>query len=239
MVSEPAKGADAAGPRFAVSFSGGKDSTLALDRALRAGYRVTRLVTLYDSASERVRFHGVPIGVMRAQAAALGLPLALYATTPETFEAVFLAALVELRAADYAGLIFGNLHLADVRAWYEERVRAAGLEHVEMLWGEAPEDVAREVVAHGYSAILTCVELARTDAAWLGQPLSEGLIAQFARRGIDVAGERGEYHTFVRDGPLFRAPLAVRLGAMHEASGFRQIEVVLEHSNADDERVEN
>lgn len=222
------------GERYAVCFSGGKDSMLALDRARRAGLQVARLVTLYDGASERVRFHAVPVGVMRAQAEALGISLSVYPTTPATFEATFLAALAELHADGITGMIFGNIHLADVRAWYEERVRAAGLEHVEPLWGEAPGRLAREVLARGYTAVLTCIEEAKAEPAWLGQPLSEELIAECERRGIDPCGEYGEYHTLVTNGPLFRTPLSVRLGDVHiegDGSGqgrFRQLDVQLQ-----------
>jgi diphthine-ammonia ligase len=218
-------------PEYAVCFSGGKDSMLALDRARRAGLRLVRLVTLYDEASARVRFHGVPVGVMRAQAQALALPLSVYPTTPATFEAVFLAALDALRADGIGGVIFGNIHLADVRAWYEDRVRAAGLEHVEPLWGEAPGRLVREVLSRGYTAVLTCIEEAKAEPTWLGQALSEELIAAFERRGIDPCGEYGEYHTLVTDGPLFRIPLSVRFGDVHVAGdnqgqgGFRQLDV--------------
>src|SRR5258708_16406927 len=106
--------------------SGGKDSMRALDRAVRAGAVQPTRLTLYDAASQRVRFHGVPLAVMRAQADALGLPARHYPTTPATFEAVFLAALAALRDDRVSRVIFRDIHLADVRAWYEERVRAAG-----------------------------------------------------------------------------------------------------------------
>jgi uncharacterized protein (TIGR00290 family) len=184
-------------------------------------------VTLYDAATDRIRFHGVPLTVMRAQAAALGLPIDLFATTPTTFEDVFIAALADLSARGIEGLIFGNIHLADVRGWYEERVRAAGLEHVEPLWGEDPTSLAREGLARGYHAIITCIEEARADPRWLGQPLTDALIEEFALRGIDPCGERGEYHTLVTDGPLFQAPLAVNLGAIHSEAGFRQLDTCL------------
>lgn len=211
----------------ALMCSGGKDSLLALDRALRAGYDVRRLVTLYDGPSGRVRFHGVPVAVLRAQAAALGIEGRLHATTAETFEAVFLRALDELRVEGFGTVVFGNIHLADVRAWYEERVRAAGLAHVEPIWGEEPGRLVREVVARGYRALLTCVEEARADVAWLGRTLSEELIGTFERRGIDVCGERGEYHTLVTDGPLFARPLTVRTGETRAEAGFRMLDVRL------------
>src|SRR5258708_1833843 len=143
--------------RFAVMFSGGKDSMLALDRAVRAGAAEPTLLTLYDAASQRVRFHGVPLAVMRAQAEALGLPARHVPTTPAIFEAVFLAALGALRDDGVSGVIFGDIHLADVRAWYEERVRAAGLAHVEPLWGEAPSAPGRETAARWRRPLINCV----------------------------------------------------------------------------------
>ena len=224
-------------PSYAVCFSGGKDSMLALDRARRSGLHVERLVTLYDEASERVRFHAVPIAVMRAQAKVLGIPMSLHPTTPETFESVFLAALAELRDDGIAGMIFGNIHLADVRAWYEERVLGADLEHRELLWGEPPALLVREVLARGYTAVLTCIEEPKADPSWLGQPLTAELVADFERHGIDPCGEYGEYHTLVTNGPLFSAPLAVRFGNVHvsgdgEGSGrFRQLDVQLQNQD--------
>jgi uncharacterized protein (TIGR00290 family) len=212
-------------PEHAVFFSGGKDSMLALDRAARQGLRVTRLVTLYNAASGRVRFHGVPVPVMRAQAHALGLPTTLAATTPTTFEAVFLETLTTLRAQGIGALIFGDIHLADVRAWYEDRVRAAGLDHVEPLWGEDPLTLARESVDRGYRAVLTCLEAARTRPEWLGQPLTHTLLDAFVTAGIDPCGERGEYHTLVTDGPRFAHPLPIRLGEIVSRDGFTQIDV--------------
>jgi len=211
----------------AVFFSGGKDSMLALDRAVRQGVRVTRLVTLYDGPSGRVRFHGVPVDVMRAQAAAVGLPATLAATTPATFESVFLDTLTALRGQGIGALIFGDIHLADVRAWYEDRVRAAGLDHIEPLWGEDPLALARESVDRGYRAVLTCLEESRTRPEWLGQPLTHDLLAAFVAAGIDPCGERGEYHTLVTDGPLFTRPLALRLGATVSRNGFTQLDLQL------------
>lgn len=213
---------------YALFFSGGKDSMLALDRSIRRGRNVASLVTLYDDASQRVRFHGVPIDLMRAQAEALGIPIALYATTPSTFEQVYLATLADLRSNGIHGLIFGNIHLTDVRAWYEERVRAAGLDHLEPLWGEAPATLAAEVVERGYEAIVTCTEDKTADQRWLGQRLDAPLLSAFAAAGIDICGEHGEYHTFVVDGPLFRHRLNVSLGAVHVESGFHQIDVQLD-----------
>jgi len=212
--------------QYALSFSGGKDSMLALDRAIRAGLPVRYLVTMFDEASQRVRFHGVPIELIQAQADAPGIPLLRYPTRPENFEAIFLSSLRDLRERSVTGIIFGNIHLADVRAWYEERTVAAGLKHVEPLWGEAPGKLVREFIERGYSAVLTCIELARAREEWLGAPLSIPLVEDFERVGIDPCGERGEYHTFVSAGPLFAAPIPVRLGEIVTQNGFRLVDIV-------------
>lgn len=214
--------------RCALSFSGGKDSTLALDRALRQGLQVEVLVTLYDEASQRVRFHGVPITLIQEQAHALGIPLLAYPTVPETFEAVFFQALRDLRQQGMTTLLFGNIHLTDVRAWYEERTQAAGLLHREPLWGEPPGKLVREFLVRGYAAVLTCIEEAHADPNWLGSPLTEELIQAFEQAGIDPCGERGEYHTFVHAGPLFSSPLAFRLGGRISLSGFQLIDLQLQ-----------
>jgi uncharacterized protein (TIGR00290 family) len=213
---------------YALSFSGGKDSILALDRAVRTGLRVEYLVTLFDEESRRVRFHGVPIALIQAQADALDIALLPYPTRPETFESVFLQSLADLRQRGVTGIIFGNIHLADVRAWYEERTTAAGLSHVEPLWGDAPADLVRECLARGYQATLTCIELARAKPTWLGATLTEQLVQDFERSGIDPCGERGEYHTFVSNGPLFAHPLATRTGAVMTMPGFQLIDMLLE-----------
>ena len=209
----------------AVIFSGGKDSMLALDRATRQGYSNLRLVTLYDGPSGRVRFHGVPVDVMRAQAEALGLPMRLVPTSVGAFESAFLATLGDLEAEGVRGVIFGNIHLADVRAWYEERVRGAGMAHIEPLWGDDPSALVRESLARGYRSLLTCVDTTRADPAWLGQTLSDELVAAFERAGIDACGERGEYHTLVTNGPLFRRPLAIQTGQVHIEGPFHQLDV--------------
>jgi uncharacterized protein (TIGR00290 family) len=212
----------------ALSFSGGKDSTLALDRAIRRGWPVRYLLNLYDAASHRVRFHGVRQELIQAQADALGFPLLSYPTQPDTFEQVFLGALDDLRQRGVDAIIFGDIHLADVRAWYEERTTARGLLHLEPLWGEPVGLLAREVVQRGYHAVLTSVELARARESWLGQPLSEALITEFESAGIDTCGERGEYHTFVSSGPLFRRPIPIRLGERVSMPGYALIEITPE-----------
>jgi len=194
--------------KYALFWSGGKDSLLALDRAKRAGLDVTHLVNIYEGNSGRVRFHGVRRGFICTQADALRLALIQKHTHPANFEQALSEALVDLSAAGIGGIVFGNIHLADIRAWYEERTVGAGFEHVEPLWGDPPEVLIREFVERGHRARVVSVNLGCGRAEWLGRDFDAALIADLeAAAPADVCGERGEYHSYAYGGPLFRAPL--------------------------------
>src|SRR5438552_14944667 len=127
-------------------WSGGKDSALALLRARARGLDVTRLLNFYDPATDRVRFHATRSDVIKAQAAAIGIEIHALGVPWDRYEAAFCTLLSTLKAEAFAGVVFGDIHLADVRAWYEERVRAAGLDHVEPIWGEPPAALLAEFV---------------------------------------------------------------------------------------------
>ena len=207
-------------------WSGGKDGAFAVWRGRGRGLDVKLLLNFYDAPSRRVRFHATRAEVIAAQAAATRIPLRQIATTWEDFEGAFRGALANLKAEGFDGVIFGDVHLADVRAWYEERVRAAGLEHVEPIWGEPPADVLRENVVTGMRAVVTCVELAKLDESWLGRVIDDSFIDAIAETGVDPCGENGEYHSFAFAGPLFRVPLVWERGAPRVDGLFAQIDVV-------------
>ncbi|HLH68007.1 MAG TPA: hypothetical protein VKY90_03010 [Candidatus Dormibacteraeota bacterium] len=213
---------------YALLWSGGKDSALALDRARRAGMEVGCLLTLYDAATDRVRFHGTQVSMLRAQAEAVGVELRAVPTSWEEMDGRLRAELVGLREMGFAGVVLGDIHLADVRAWYEERVRGAGLEHVEPLWGEPPAALLAEFVETGGRAVVTCVELARLDEAWLGRIIDPDFARDIAGQAVDPCGERGEYHSFAFAGPAFRAPVPWRPGPRRSDGRFVQLDLLPE-----------
>lgn len=212
----------------ALGWSGGKDSALALHRLRAQGRPVRWLVNLFEASSGRVRFHGVRAEVVRAQAAALGVELVQRPVSADGFESAFRAVLEELAALGCGAVAFGNVHLQDVRAWYEARVRAAGLEHLEPLWGRPPLDVVGEFVALGYRAVVTSVDLSRGRPEWVGAALDGEFARSVEAAGCDPCGEYGEYHTFVYDGPAFRRPVAFRLGERMERDGHLFVDLVPE-----------
>src|SRR5260221_11454117 len=146
-------------------WSGGKDSALALIRAGAGGLEVTRFVTFFDPATARVRFHATGSDVIRAQADAIGMEISQLGIPWDGYEPSFRETLASLKAEGFAGVVFGDIHLADVRSWYEDRVRAAGLAHVEPIWGEPPAALVAEFVASGSRAGLTCVEKVKLGQA--------------------------------------------------------------------------
>ena len=119
-------------------WSGGKDSALALHRATAAGIQVKRLINFYDSATGRVRFHATRTEMIQAPADVAGIELHAIGTTWSEMESRLVVELAALRVDGFAGVVFGDIHLADVRDWYETKVTAAGLEHIEPLWHEDP-----------------------------------------------------------------------------------------------------
>lgn len=216
--------------RCAIAWSGGKDSTLALHRARMQGFGVTHLFTVCDGATDRVPYHGLRAEVLRAQASSLGVEPLIAPTLPERdFEETFDLVLGELQELGVEAVVFGNIHLEDVRAWYEERVGARGFEHVEPLWGGEPERLLREFVQLGYRArIVSVQEDSGADPGWLGRDFDADLLEEiFSRSSVDACGEQGEFHSFCWDGPLFHEPVAVEVGEELTIEGHRVLDLTL------------
>lgn len=208
-------------------WSGGKDSAMALDRARRKGLEVTLLLSFYDSATARVRFHGTPIELLQAQAAAIGIGWRGIASTWAEMDARFQHELSLVRAEGFTGVVLGDIHLADVRAWYEERVATAGLQHVEPLWGESPTHLLREFVLGGGRAVVTFVDLAKLDESWLGRAIDPTFAAEIENAGVDACGENGEYHSFAFDGPVFNRAVDWAAGERHVDSNVAQLDLMV------------
>jgi uncharacterized protein (TIGR00290 family) len=211
--------------RYALMWSGGKDSALALDRASRAGIEIARLISFYDSVTRRVRFHSTRVEMLEAQAAALGIGLRAIPTSWPEMDANLRLELASLREEGFTGVVFGDIHLADVRAWYEDRVTGAGLEHVEPIWGESPDLLLGEFISSGGRAVITCVDLAKLDEGWLGRVIDELFASDIGRAGVDACGENGEYHSFAFAGPVFKKPVAWKAGERRLDSGFAQLDL--------------
>jgi uncharacterized protein (TIGR00290 family) len=202
--------------RAAMFWSGGKDSALALDRVRRAGdYDVTALITTINPEFGRVSMHGVRAELVEAQAQAAGLPLERMnvgsAGANDAYVECLRAVLAGQKEGGVEAVIFGDIFLADLRAWREGFLAECGLQGVFPLWGEDTAGLAREVVARGFKAVVCCADDACLDGSAVGRSLDAAFFAGLPS-GVDPCGENGEYHSFVHDGPVFRHPVAYAVG---------------------------
>ena len=212
--------------RYALMWSGGKDSALALQRATGAGMQVARLINIHDAATHRVRFHATRVEMIQAQAQAAGIELRAIACSWPDLEARLAAEFAALRSEGFAGVVFGDIHLADVRAWFEARVKAAGLEHIEPIWGEEPLHLVGEFVHAGGRAVITCVDSSRLDSSWLGRIIDKVFVEEIASTQADPCGENGEYHSFAFQGPVFAHRVSWKLGETRSEAGFSQLDLL-------------
>jgi uncharacterized protein (TIGR00290 family) len=210
-----------------LSWSGGKDSALALwairAQGADAAARVEALVTTVTDGYERVSMHGVRRELVRAQAEAIGLPLIEARIPPaasnERYEQVMRETLAPFRAKGITRVVFGDLHLEDVRAYRERLLASLDMTPLFPLWGTDTARLARRFVALGFRAVLVCVDPRQVPAGLCGRELDEALLRELPE-GADPCGERGEFHTFVYDGPIFGQPIPVHRGQVVEREGF-------------------
>jgi uncharacterized protein (TIGR00290 family) len=178
---------------------------------------VVSLLTTVTGDYDRISIHGVRRTILDAQVSALGLPL-IVATIPasasnDVYESSFAMALEVVRRQhpEVRHIAFGDLFLADVRAYRERLLEQLGWTPIFPLWGKDTALLAREFVSHGYRAILTCVDTTQLSAEFSGREFDTRLLNELPPT-VDPCGERGEFHTCVYDGPIFRRSLSLQRG---------------------------
>jgi uncharacterized protein (TIGR00290 family) len=161
-----------------------------------------------EEPAQRERPNGVREALLEAQAASVGLPLTRveipYPCPNEVYEQAMVDALAAAAARGVTRVVFGDLFLADIRAYREAQLARAGLTGVFPLWGRDTASLAREMIAAGVDARLVCVGPSRLDRSFAGRPFDRALLEALPA-GVDPCGENGEFHTFVADGPVARA----------------------------------
>ncbi len=211
-------------PKAWLAWSSGKDSAWALHLARQSGeVEIVGLLTTVTDAFARVSMHGVRETLLDAQADALALPLhRVHIPTPcsnEAYDAAMRAALEHARAEGVTQVVFGDISLADVRAYREARLREVGMAARFPLWMRDSASLARDMIRGGLRALLTCIDPRKLPPDLAGRPFDETLLASLPE-SIDPCGENGEFHTFVWDAPIFTRPIAVRPGHTVERDGF-------------------
>jgi uncharacterized protein (TIGR00290 family) len=202
--------------RILLSWSSGKDSAWSL-HVLRqcAEYEIVGLLTTFNEEAGRVAMHAVRRELVERQAAAVGLPLWAvplpWPCSNEQYESLMARACAKAIADGIDGIAFGDLFLEDVRAYRERQLKDTGLKSIFPLWGMPTLALAREMIASGVRAKLTCVDTDKLNRSFAGREFNEALLADLPNK-VDPCGERGEFHSFVYAGPMFHAAMPVTIG---------------------------
>jgi uncharacterized protein (TIGR00290 family) len=172
---------------------------------------------------ERVSMHAVRELLLEQQAASAELPLwkvpLPHPCSNERYEEAMTTLLERARRADVRAMAFGDLFLEDIRRYREQQLTGTGIEPLFPLWQRSTAELAREMVDAGLGARLTCVDPRQLPRRFAGREFDHDLLNEIPA-GVDPCGERGEFHTFVYRGPMFRDSIGVEAGEITERDGF-------------------
>jgi len=211
-------------PKALLAWSSGKDSAWTLHVLRQQGeVDVVGLLTTVNRSFDRVAMHAVRRDLLVAQAAAVGLPLRTveipYPCSNDEYEAAMAAAIGRARGDGVTAVAFGDLFLEDVRRYREDRMRGSGLTPLFPIWGIPTDALARRMVGAGLRARLTCVDPKKLPASFAGRDFDAALLDDLPP-GVDPCGERGEFHSFAYDGPMFERAVGIQAGEVVERDGF-------------------
>ncbi len=197
-----------------VSWSGGKESSLALYRVGQGQkVKITHLLSMVSEDGQRSRSHGTNPDLILRQAQMMGLSLIRQKCSWSTYEEEFKKSLLFLKSKKIEAGIFGDIDIQEHRDWVERVCRDAGIRSMLPLWKAERDPLMAEFLDAGFKAVVVSVRSDVLDEDWLGRIIDKKFIADvWALGGVDLCGEKGEYHTFVFDGPIFRKPVDFIVG---------------------------
>lgn len=210
---------------FFCSWSGGKDSCLALYRAIRSDMRCEALFTMLIEDGTLSRSHGQSVEAIRAQSAAMGLPLKTAQASWADYEAVFKRTGRVFAERGIRDGVFGDIDLEPHREWVERVCGQISIRPHLPLWNSDRRVVVDEFLDAGFTAVIVAVSTARLSRDFLGRELDDATLTDLAGQGVDICGEEGEFHTFVTDGPLFARPLVWSPGGLQEHAGYAFVQI--------------
>lgn len=188
------------------NWSGGKDSALALQKLLKDGkYEIVSLLTTINSDTGTSSIHSIPLTILEQQAHSIGIPLhkVLISKDLKNYEVAMKETVMYFKEQGVSCFAFGDVFLADIKAYREQKLNPMGIEVLEPLWNMTSEEVIRDFLASGIKTKLIVTQADKLSAAYIGKNLDAKLIASFPE-DVDLCGENGEYHTLAYDGDIFR-----------------------------------
>ena len=210
---------------FAISYSGGKDSALALYRMKERGHNPVAMITTINSEQDRSWFHGIHNELLVDVSNSLNIPLILCECTPENYTQAYEQGLKKAVAMGADSCVFGDIDIDGHKSWNEDRCRSVGLKCVLPLWQQGREALVHELLSKGFKAIIKIIDSSKLDVSLLGRDLTTSLIEEIKAVGADACGEYGEYHTFVYDGPVFENQISFETGKIIDFGTHKAIDI--------------
>lgn len=201
------------GKLFVASYSGGKDSVLALYRAINAGMIPIAIMTTYQRELERSWFHGVPGDVLESISRSLSIPIWLIETNGDDYNECFEVTLQRAKEQGAEYCVFGDIDIAEHHSWCDDRCNNVGISSFFPLWNENRKSLVTEFLEAGFITRFTVIHRDKINTHYLGMSLSKDILDAIEATGADCCGEQGEYHTLVTAGPLFKLPVELSFGA--------------------------
>jgi len=191
-----------------VSWSGGKDSTLALYELQKTkNYEIVSLLTTITQDFDRISMHGVRTILLEMQAESLGLPLEKVFITKDTtnkqYERKMWEVMAKYPAAGISSVVFGDIFLEEIRKYRQDNLSKIGMNGIFPIWKINTAVLAHEFIESGFKAVITCIDSNLLDKMFIGMTFDEHFLSRLPS-AVDPCGENGEFHSFVYDGPIFR-----------------------------------
>ena len=197
--------------KVVASWSGGKDSCFACYKTIQEGHDVSQLLIMMSDPSTS-NFHMISSELLDAQSQAIGIPIVKLTTTPESYEQDFKKALLQMKAEGVEGVVTGDVYDVALHeaGWLDRVCKEVGLTPVKPLWHRDTQQILAEFISEGFKATLVRIKTDALGMEWLGREINKEFFDDLLKLGtVDPCGERGEFHTFVTDGPLFKKRIKI------------------------------
>lgn len=219
--------------KFVMSYSCGKDSTLALHKMIEQGNEPVALLVMINEKVDRSFFHGADYSMLNAYSKALDLPLLITLSDGENYHLAMEESLRKVKKLGAEVACFGDIDIEGNRKWAEERCKNAEIEATFPLWHRGREENVYELIELGYKCLIKSINNTLIPKSLLGKYIDEDVVEEMRRCGIDICGENGEYHTLVFDGPVFKNPLPYQTGEIMDFGDFSVVDVFINKTKED------
>ncbi len=211
--------------KFVMSYSCGKDSTLALHKMIEQGHQPVCLLVMINEEADRSYFHGADRAMLELYGEALGIPMILCPTAGENYHLAFEEGLRKAKSMGAEAAAFGDIDIEGNRQWEEERCKNTGFVPYFPLWQKGRQENVYELMRLGYKCLIKSINVTILPKEILGEYIDDASIEVMESAGIDICGENGEYHTLTVDGPVFKKPLSFQTGRILEFGDYAAIDI--------------